>query len=45
MSKDGSRISSQSVLASLGITSASPQVLFIDQSEKVDKNLLETGIL
>jgi acyl-CoA thioesterase FadM len=45
MSKEGSRVSPQSVLASLGITSASPQVLFIDQSEKVDKNLLETGTL
>ena len=45
MSKDGSRVSSLSVLSSLGITSASPHVLFIDQSEKVDKNLLETGIL
>lgn len=45
MSKDGSRISSQNVLASLGVTSASPQVVFIDQSEKIDKNLLETGIL
>ena len=43
ISKDGNKVSPRCVLASLGVTSASPDLSFIDPSEKIDDILLESG--